>query len=187
MSSSSTPAARQVHWVDLPALGKDAGTALETPPATSSAVSPSENTRRYANPRHPLPVAATKVRTAANAGAVQGAATNPEVGPSRKGPREEPPAKPAAQPESRTGAFTVKTSKTARPNTSSRFPIRSRAQGLELTAPNRVPLSPATTPSVEYTRASPIAYVRLSRTARPRLTPAVPAPPRIPAVIGIIG
>src|SRR5213078_4766217 len=108
---------------------------------------PSENTNRYTNPSRPLRVVATQVRTAAKAGAPQGAATMPDVAPSKKTAGYDPPDRPAAHASRRRGADSGNTSSIARPNTSSRFPIANRAQGLALTVPKSDPLSPATRPS----------------------------------------
>src|SRR5205814_8357539 len=60
------------------------------------AVMPRENTNRYTNPNTPLRVVATHVSTAANAGAPHGAATTPDVAPSRKTAGYDPPPRPAA-------------------------------------------------------------------------------------------
>jgi hypothetical protein len=61
------------------------------------------------------------------------------------------------------------------------------AHGLELTVPNSVPVRPARRPSSEYTSAKPATYANVNTAVRPRDRPAAPAPPRMPAVIGIIG
>src|SRR5690348_17924202 len=97
---------------------------------------PSENTNRYTNPSTPLRVAATQVSTAANAGAPHGAATIPDVAPSRNTAGYDPPPNPDAHRMRRSGADTGITSSMASPKIRSKFPIANRAQGLALTVPN---------------------------------------------------
>src|SRR5205809_340860 len=96
------------------------------------------------NPRTTLRVVATRVRTVAKAGAPQGAATMPDVAPSKKTAGYDPPDRPAAHASRRRGADRGNTSSIARPNTSSRFPIAIRANGPALTVPYSDLLSPAT-------------------------------------------
>src|SRR3989442_15222739 len=93
----------------------------------------------------------------------------PDVAPSKKTAGYDPPDRPAAHASIRRGADSGNTSSIARPNTSSRFPIANRAQGLALTGPERDPLSPATRPSTALKSARPLAYVSVSRTARVRV------------------
>src|SRR2546426_10685238 len=91
MSSRPTPAAFLTHTIQAPGFGRIATPPKNTPPTSTTAVIPNENTNRYTNPNVPLCVAATQVRTTANAGAPQGAATIPDVAPSRKTARSHPP------------------------------------------------------------------------------------------------
>src|SRR2546427_9637738 len=93
-------------------------------------------------PSAALRVVAPQVSPAANAGAPHGAATMPDVAPSRNTPGYDPPVSRPAHCSRRCGADTGNTSSMARPNTSSRFPIAKRAQGLALTVPNSEPLGP---------------------------------------------
>jgi hypothetical protein len=65
--------------------------------------------------------------------------------------------------------------------------MMNRAHGLELTVPKRVPERPASSPRVEYTNASPKTYTAVRIAVRPRDRRADPTPPRIPAVMGIMG
>src|SRR2546428_13749648 len=96
-----------------------------------------------------LRVVATHVSTAANAGAPHGAATIPEVAPSRNTPEYDPPVRRPAHCSRRCGADTGNTSSMARPNTSSRFPITNGAHGHALHGPNREPLGLATSTEIE--------------------------------------
>jgi hypothetical protein len=66
------------------------------------------------------------------------------------------------------------------------FAITNSSHGFVLTAPNSVPVSPASRPRPAYAEASPITYVSASvmRVVR-RRAPA--PPPTIDTVIGIIG
>src|SRR4029077_4043100 len=147
MANNTTPAAFLIHAIHAPARGNAVTVPENSPTPTSSAVMPSENTNRYTNPRNPLRVLATHVSTAANAGAPQGAATIPEVAPSRKTAGYDPPPSSAAHRTRRVGTEMGNTSSMASAKTNRRFPITSRAQGLALTVPNNDPLSPATSPS----------------------------------------
>src|SRR2546430_12664224 len=97
MPSSTTPESFFTHTIQLPARGSALTLPEKSPTTTSSAVMPSENTNRYTNPNTPLRVVATHVSTAANAGAPHGAATTPDVAPSRKTAGYDPPPRPAAQ------------------------------------------------------------------------------------------
>src|SRR5207245_10436150 len=133
MPSSTTPESFFTHTIQLPARGRAVTLPENSPTTTSSAVMPSENTNRYTNPNTPLRVVATHVSTAANAGAPHGAATTPEVAPSRNTAGYDPPPRPAAHRIRRCGAETGMTSNMASANTSSRFQIANRAQGLALT------------------------------------------------------
>src|SRR2546429_4736595 len=153
-----TPAAFLIHAIHAPARGNVDRVPENSPTTTSSAVMPSENTNRYTNPRNPLRVLATHVSTAANAGAPHGAATIPDVAPSRNTAGYDPPPRPEAHCTSRCGAVTGKTSNIARPNTSKRFPTAKRTHGFEATVPNNWPDSPATSPSSAYSRARPPTY-----------------------------
>src|SRR5437870_6218183 len=146
MPSNTTPEPFLTQASHAPARGRAVTVPLNSPTPTSSAVMPSENTNKYTNPRSPLRVVATQVSTAANAGAPHGAATMPEVAPSRKTAGYDPPPNPAARCTSRGGTETGNTSSMASANTSSRFPTTRRAQGLALTVPNSDPVSPATRP-----------------------------------------
>src|SRR5207253_11125523 len=141
-----TPAAFLIHTIHAPALGSVAREPEKRPTITSSAVMPSENTNKYTNPRTPLRVVATQVSTAANAGAPHGAATTPDVAPSRNTAGYDPPPSPEAHCTTRDGTATGITSSMASAKKSSKFPIASRAQGLALTVPNSDPVSPATRP-----------------------------------------
>src|SRR6059058_6496644 len=96
MPSKITPAAFLIRAIHAPARGSAASVPENNPTTTSRAVMPSENTKRYVNPSTPLRVVATHVSTAANAGAPHGAATIPEVAPSRKTAGYDPPPRPAA-------------------------------------------------------------------------------------------
>src|ERR1044071_5454919 len=147
MISRITPAARLVHAIQAPARGSAVTEPENSPTPTSSAVIPSENTNRYTNPRNPLRVVATQVSTAANAGAPQGAATIPDVAPSRKTAGYEPPPRLPTQVDSRAGSRTGMTSSIARAKTSSRLPMMSRAQKLAPIVPNNDPDIPAIMPS----------------------------------------
>src|SRR5438105_15675094 len=147
MASNTTPAPFLIHAIHAPDRGSAVTVPENSPTPTSSAVMPSENTNRYTKPNNPLRVEATHVSTAANAGAPHGAATIPDVAPSRKTAGYDPPPSPAAHCTTRAGTTTGNTSSIASAKTSSRFPITSRAQGLALTLPNNDPLSPATSPS----------------------------------------
>src|SRR5918996_2786104 len=187
MTTSSMPPARLMARVHLPDRGSAASPPLNSPTATRRAVSPSEKTNRYRKPRAALRVVLTKVRTAANAGAPHGAATNPEVAPNANTPPTESPLILPTIAATLSGRAMVKTSKSARPHTSSRLPMSRSVQGLELTLPNKVPVRPARRPSREYTRASPTTYASVSAIVRERDRLVPTLPPRIPAVIGIMG
>jgi hypothetical protein len=90
---------------------------------------------------------ATQVSTAAKAGAPHGAATIPDVAPSRNTAGYEPPPRLPAQPMRRVGMGTGTTSSSASPKTASNRAIPPSAQGLDATVPKSEPVSPATTPS----------------------------------------
>src|SRR5213080_2437920 len=94
MPSRITPAAFLIHVIHAPARGSADSVPENNPTTTSRAVMPSENTKRYVNPSTPLRVVATQVSTAANAGAPHGAATIPDVAPSRNTAGYDPPATP---------------------------------------------------------------------------------------------
>src|SRR2546425_3387975 len=127
------PAARFTHTIHGPERGRAASVPEKIPTTASSAVMPSEKTKRYTKPSTPLRVAATQVSTAANAGAPHGAATMPEVAPSRNTAGYDPPPRLPAHASSRRGADTGNTSSIASPNSSSRFPMANRAQGFDPT------------------------------------------------------
>ena|SRR5216117_426848 len=146
MPSNTTPEPFLTQASHAPARGSAVTAPLNSPTPTSSAVMPSENTNKYTNPRTPLRVVATQVSTAANAGAPHGAATIPDVAPSRNTAGYDPPPSPDAHCTTRDGTATGITSSIASAKTSSKFPIPSRAQGLALTVPNSDPVSPATRP-----------------------------------------
>src|SRR6059058_4405944 len=146
MPSNTTPEPFLTQASHAPARGSAVTAPLNSPTPTSSAVMPSENTNKYTNPRTPLRVVATHVSTAAKAGAPHGAATTPDVAPSRNTAGYEPPVRPPAHWSNRCGAATGMTSSMARPNTSSRLPIANRAQGLALTVPKSDPVNPASSP-----------------------------------------
>src|SRR5207245_1004125 len=148
MPSSTGPESFFTHTVQLPARGSPVTVPENSPTTTSSAVMPSENTNRYTNPNTPLPGVATQVSTAAKAGAPHGAATIPDVAPSRKTAGYDPPPRPAAHRIKRCGAETGMTSNMASANTSSTFPIANRAHGLALTVPKSDPESPAMRPRI---------------------------------------
>src|SRR5260221_13085470 len=133
MPSRTTPESFFTHTIQLPARGSAVTVPENNPTATSSAVIPSENTNRYTKPNTPLRVVATQVSTAANAGAPHGAATIPEVAPSRKTPGYDPPPRPDTQSIRPCGAEIGITSSMASANTSGRFPSANRAQRLALT------------------------------------------------------
>src|SRR2546427_480275 len=73
MPSSTAPESLFTHAIQLPARGSPVTVPENSPTTTSSAVMPSENTKRYTNPNTPLRVVATQVSTAAKAGAPRGA------------------------------------------------------------------------------------------------------------------
>src|SRR5881296_4137356 len=148
MPSSTTPESFFTHTIQLPARGSAVRLPENSPTTTSNAVMPRENTNRYTNPNTPLRVEATHVSTAANAGAPHGAATIPDVAPSRNTAGYDPPARLPTQRSRRWGAETGNTSSMARPNTSSRFPMANRAHGLALTVPNSEPVRPAMRPRI---------------------------------------
>src|SRR2546425_8143278 len=131
MAIRIAPAARFTHTIQTPALGRPASVPEETPTTASSAVMPSEKTKRYTNPSTPLRVAATQVSTAAKAGAPHGAATIPDVAPRRKTAGYDPPPRLPAHASRRRGAETGNTSSIARPNRSSRLPMTNRAHGFD--------------------------------------------------------
>jgi hypothetical protein len=91
-------------------------------------------------------VVATQVSTTAKAGAPQGAATIPEVAPSRKTAGYDPPPRAPAHAANRRGAATGMTSSMASPEMRRRFPMAKRAQGLADTVPKSEPVIPASTP-----------------------------------------
>src|SRR4029077_8789847 len=157
MPSSTTPESFFTHTIQPPARGSAATVPENSPTATSSAVIPSENTNRYTKPNTPLRVVATQVNTAANAGAPHGAATIPDVAPSKKTAGYDPPPRPDTQRIRRCGAEIGITSSMASANTSSRFPIANRAHGLALTVPNSDPDSPAMRPRIAENNARPVA------------------------------
>src|ERR1700682_4880608 len=97
--------------IHLPAPGSAASPPLNKPTATSRAVRPSEKMNRYRKPSHALLVVLTKVRTAAKAGAPQGAATSPEVAPRANTPPIESPRKRPDQAANLAGTLILKTSK----------------------------------------------------------------------------
>src|SRR5439155_14487812 len=136
MISRITPAALFVHAIHAPARGSAVTEPENSPTPTSSAVIPSENTNRYTNPRNPLRVVATQVSTAANAGAPHGAATIPDVAPSRNTAAYDPPVRPLAHCSNRCSSDTGKTSNMARPNTSTRFRISYGDHGRPITWPH---------------------------------------------------
>src|SRR6266516_2609523 len=88
----------------------------------------------------------TPTSSAANAGAPHGAATIPDVAPSRNTAGYDAPPSPEAHCTTRDGTATGITSSMASAKTSSRFPIPRRAQGLPLTVPNSDPVSQAPSP-----------------------------------------
>src|SRR5713226_8775415 len=130
MPSSTTPESFFTHTIQLPALGSAATLPENSPTPTSSAVIPSENTNRYRKPNTPLRVVATQVKTAANAGAPHGAATIPDVAPSKKTAGDDPPPKPDTPPIRARRPQDGNTVSMASAKTSSRFPIANRAHGL---------------------------------------------------------
>src|SRR6267378_4638817 len=146
MSSRTTPAAFLIHDIHAPARGSAASAPEKNPTATSRADMPSENTNRYRNPSTALCVVATQVSTTANAGAPHGAATIPDVAPSRKTAGYDPPPKLPAHAARRVGMRIGITSSSARATTSSTLPLASRAHGLDPMVPNREPVSPAMRP-----------------------------------------
>ena len=102
---------------------------------------------RRQTPGTALGVVATQVSTTAKAGAPHGAATMPDVAPSRNTAAYDPPPRPDAHASSRRGAVTGNTSNIANPNSSRRFPMANRAHGLEEMVPNSEPVMPASKPS----------------------------------------
>jgi hypothetical protein len=66
------------------------------------------------------------------------------------------------------------------------FAITNSSHGLVLTAPNSVPVSPASSPSPAYAAARPSTYVSASVMRAVRRRAPTP-PPTIETVIGIIG
>src|SRR5881227_3227607 len=110
MPSNTTPEPFLTQASHAPARGSAVTAPLNSPTPTSTAVMPSENTNKYTNPRTPLRVVATQVSTAANAGAPHGAATIPDVAPSRNTPAYEPPDTRPAHCMRRCGAATGNTS-----------------------------------------------------------------------------
>src|SRR2546423_3643778 len=106
MPSRIAPAAFLIQAIHAPARGNVDRVPENSPTTTSSAVMPSEKTNRYVKPNTPLRVVATQVNTAANAGAPHGAATIPEVAPSRNTPAYEPPDTRPAHCMRRCGAAT---------------------------------------------------------------------------------
>src|SRR3977135_4441357 len=96
MRSRTTPAAFLIQAIHAPARGSAPSAPGKNPTTTSSDDIPSANTNRYRNPSTALRVVATQVSTAANAGAPHGAATSPDVAPSKKTAGYDPPDRPAA-------------------------------------------------------------------------------------------
>src|SRR5215471_4489583 len=119
------------------------------------------------NPSVALRVVDTQVSTAAITGAEQGAATSPDSAPMINAP-EYRPADPAvdARASNADGTRIGTTSSMASAARISTFAIRKYNHGLVLTVPNSVPVRPATSPSTEYTRASPTTYVSVSQSGR---------------------
>src|SRR2546425_1155000 len=132
MSSRTTPATFLIHDIQAPARGSAASAPENTPTTTSSADMPSENTNRYRNPSTALRVVATQVRTAANAGAPQGAATSPDVAPSRNTAGEEPPPRRPPPAESRTGGRAGVTASNRGAETRRRVPLLSHGEIITL-------------------------------------------------------
>src|SRR6266487_5724705 len=128
MANNTAPEAFLTHASQAPARGSAVTVPENNPTATSRAVMPSDDTNRYTNPRTPLRVVATQVSTAANAGAPHGAATIPDVAPSRNTAGYDPPPSPEAHCTTRDGTESGITSSMASAKTRSRFPITSRAQ-----------------------------------------------------------
>src|SRR5712691_3923671 len=126
MPSSTTPESFLTHTIQLPARGSAVTLPENSPTSTSSAVMPSENTNRYTNPNTPLRVVATQVSTAANAGAPHGAATIPDVAPSRKTAGYDPPPRLPAHVARRGGNRNGITSNITSANTSRRLPMTRR-------------------------------------------------------------
>src|SRR5438067_11377450 len=128
MPNKIPPAAFLIHAIHAPARGNVDRVPENSPTTTSSAVMPSEKTNRYVKPNTPLRVVATQVNTAANAGAPHGAATIPEVAPSRNTPAYEPPDTRPAHCMRPRGPATGNTSNIARPKRESRLAMTKRAQ-----------------------------------------------------------
>src|SRR5712672_2671026 len=106
MRSRTTPAVFLIHAIHAPARGSAASAPEKKPTTTSSDDMPSAKTNRYAKPSTALRVVATQVSTAANAGAPHGAATSPDVAPSRNTAGYDPPPRPPTQVMSLTGSRT---------------------------------------------------------------------------------
>src|SRR5260370_41612665 len=106
MPRNTTPESFFPHPIQPPARGSAVTVPENSPTTTRSAVMPRENTNRYTNPNTPLRVVATHVSTAANAGAPHGAATTPDVAPSRDTAGHDPPPRPAAHRLARRGPET---------------------------------------------------------------------------------
>src|SRR5256885_15819963 len=155
MPSRIAPAAFLIHAIHAPARGNVDRVPENSPTTTSSAVMPSEKTNRYVKPNTPLRVVATQVSTAANAGAPHGAATIPDVAPSKNTAGYDPPPRPDTHRIRRCGAEIGITSNMASANTSSRFPIANRAHGLALTDPKIEPVNPADRPTIAESSAKP--------------------------------
>src|SRR6185436_13943611 len=123
MPSMISPPAFLAHTIHRPDRGSEASVPAERPTAISTAVMPSENTKRYRNPNVALRVPLTNVRTAAKAGAPHGAATRPDVAPIRNTDPADCPPNLDAQATSFAGADTGNTSSIARAARRSRLPI----------------------------------------------------------------
>src|SRR3979411_3021695 len=108
------------------------------------------------NPRTPLLVAVTHVRTAAITGAEHGAAQSPEAAPITKTPYRLPPLPAAdARVSSQVGTRTGITSSIASAAMIRRFAMAKYTHGFVLMDPNSVPVSPANKPTDAYARARP--------------------------------
>src|SRR5438105_8771727 len=147
MTSANT---RFTHSIHSPARGNRVNDPDESPTTTSNVHMPNENTNRYTKPNVALCVVETQVSTAAITGAEHGAATSPDNAPMISAP-EYRPALPAvdARASSADGTRTGSTSSMASAARMSTFAIKKYSQGLVLTVPNSVPVSPANNPSAE--------------------------------------
>ena len=193
MPSIKTPVTFFTQTIHTPALGNFVTDPDTSPTTTKSAVMPSEKTNRYMNPSKPLCVVETQVKTIAKAGAPHGAATIPDVAPSKKTagydtpPFLPPPPNFPAHATNRSGAAKGITSNITSPKRSNRFPMAKRAHTLAATVPNKDPVSPATNPMRAYSKAKPNTYDAVRPTVWARVRSSLPVPAKIPAVIGIIG